>query len=96
MKILFPNGNYYIGQLKNNIQNGKGKLIYKNENIKYDGDFNDDKIEGFGKFIEENGNYYIGQFKDNLKNGKEIEYSKMEIFSMMVSLSMVEKKVLEK
>ena len=29
-KHIFPNGNYYIGQYKGSMQNGKGILYYKN------------------------------------------------------------------
>ena len=31
------NINYYIGQFKNNLKNGKGILYYKSGNIKYEG-----------------------------------------------------------
>ena len=30
-KHIFPNGNYYIGQFRHSMQNGKGILYYKNE-----------------------------------------------------------------
>ena len=75
-KNIFYNGSYYIGQYKNGKRNGKGKIYYPNGNIKYDGDFVDDKREGNGKIIFESGSYYIGQFKNDLPNGKGIEYDK--------------------
>ena len=59
-KIIFYNGNYYIGQFKNGLRNGKGTEYYKNGNIKYEGDFIDGIREGNGKYIYENGSYYIG------------------------------------
>ena len=43
-------------------------------NIKYEGDFINDKRDGNGKNIFENGYYYIGQFKNGLRNGKGILY----------------------
>jgi len=62
--------NYYLGQFKNNLPNGKGIICNKNGNIIYEGDFVNGKREGSGKLIDEDGNYYIGQFKDGLRNGR--------------------------
>ena len=59
-----------IGQWKNGLRKGKGIEYYSNENIKYDGDWINDKREGNGKYILEDGKYYIGQFKNDLGNGK--------------------------
>ena len=49
-------------------------MYYSNGNIKYEGDWINDKKEGNGKYIWEDGNYYIGQFKNGLRNGKGTEY----------------------
>ena len=75
-EIKYENGNYYKGEERNGKREGKGIEYYKNGEIKYDGDWNDDMPEGKGKFIDENGNYYIGEFKKGLKHGKGIEYNK--------------------
>ena len=56
------------------VKDGKGKEYYSNGNIKYDGEFINDKREGKGKFIWEDGEYYIGEWKDALKHGKGIIY----------------------
>ena len=42
---------YYIGDLKNGLRHGKGKIFYKNGKIKYEGDFVKDKFEGYGNFL---------------------------------------------
>ena len=42
-KIELENGEYYIGELFNNLKHGKGIIYYKNGNIKYEGDFINDK-----------------------------------------------------
>ena len=55
---------------------GQGKIYYVNDELKYDGDFVNDKAEGKGKYIFENGDYYIGQFSNNNKHGEGIAYSK--------------------
>ena len=61
---------YFIGEYKNGLRNGKGIQYYKNGNILFEGDWIDDKRDGFGKYIWENWKYYIGQFKNSLRNGK--------------------------
>ena len=68
------NGEYFIGEWKNNLRNGKGIKYYKNGNIKYNGEYYKDKFEGLGKYIWENGEYYIGQWKNDLRNGKGTMY----------------------
>ena len=65
-----------LDEYKNNKRNGKGKEYYKNGNIKYDGNFVNDKFAGDGKYILEDGEYYIGQWLNDLKHGKGIVYYK--------------------
>ena len=43
---IYDNGDYYIGEMLNNVPHGKGILYYKNGNVKYDGEFVNDKFEG--------------------------------------------------
>ena len=38
--------------LKNDLQNGKGILYDKNGNIKYEGDYYNDKMEGNGYYFD--------------------------------------------
>ena len=49
-KYTYGNGEYYVGEWKNGLRNGKGKF-YKNGNIRYEGDFANDKFKGNGKYI---------------------------------------------
>ena len=70
------NGKYYIGQWKNRSANGKATEFYSDGNIKYEGDFVNDKFQGYGKFIDKDGNYYIGYWMNNLKHGKGILFNK--------------------
>ena len=46
------------------------------ENIKYEGDFIEDKYEGNGKYTFKSGEYYIGEWKNNLRHGKGKFYHK--------------------
>ena len=75
-KYIKENGEYYNGQRMNNLKHGKGKIYYKNGNIKYEGDFVNDKYDGYGKYFWENGEYYIGNWMNGLKYGKGKEYYK--------------------
>jgi len=38
-KYIWENGDYYIGQWKNGLFNGKGTYYNSNKKIKYEGDF---------------------------------------------------------
>ena len=65
--------------MENGLRNGKGIEYYSNGNIKYEGDWVNDKFEGNGKYILENGVYYIGEYKNGLKNVKIKKLSKKQI-----------------
>ena len=54
----------------------KRKRIFKNGDIKYDGDFVNGKREGNGKYIYEDSEYYIGQWLNDKRHGKGKEYYK--------------------
>ena len=66
-KIKYKNGEFYIGQVLDGNKKGEGTLYYKKGNIKYIGDFVNDKYQGKGKYIYENGEYYIGQWLNGKK-----------------------------
>ena len=67
---------WYIGQFKDGLYHGKGKLYNEKGILVYEGDFINGKPEGKGKYIEDDGEYYIGQWKNGLKHGKGIFYYK--------------------
>ena len=54
-KYIYENGEYYVGEWKNYLRNGKGRLYYKNGKIKYRGNWVDDEKDGKGKLFDENG-----------------------------------------
>ena len=41
-KYIFKDGEYYIGEWKSGLKNGKGIIYFKNGNIRYEGDFIND------------------------------------------------------
>ena len=59
--------------MENDNRHGKGKLYYKNGKLKLEGNFVNDKLEGFGKFIHETGFTYIGE----MKNAQQMEKGRL-------------------
>ena len=79
-KCIMTEGNYYIGQFKNDAAEGKGIVYYQNGDIAYEGDWIKGYPNGYGKYIYDDGSYYIGQWKNYLKHGRGTMYnSKKEI-----------------
>ena len=68
------NENYYICKFKNDSRRGKGILYNKDQNIRYEGQFVNWKLEGKGIYFFENGDYYVGKRKNNLRHGRGIIY----------------------
>ncbi len=49
--------------MKNNKKYGIGRFISENDWID-EGQFSNDKLNGFGRTFFSSGNYYIGEYKD--------------------------------
>lgn len=73
-KFYFLNEEYYIGQLINELPNGKGRHYYSNGTIKYSGDWVNGKYEGKGIYYLNDWVFYIGEFKNGVRHGKGTEY----------------------
>ena len=61
------------------IESLKMNLKYEKKNYnkdQYEGEYKNEKREGYGKYIWENGEYYIGQWLNDKENGKGIIYYK--------------------
>ena len=67
--MVFPNGNSYLGELKNNQFHGKGILTLANGDT-YQGDFKNNLRHGHGKIIYSDGYIYEGEYQNDLWNGK--------------------------
>jgi hypothetical protein len=64
----YPSGNKYVGQWKDNKQNGQGSITFANGD-KYVGQFKDDQRNGQGTYTWANGTKYVGQYGDDQRNG---------------------------
>ena len=67
-RIFLPTGDIYEGEIKKNIFNGKGKIIFSNGE-KYTGDFLDGEISGTGIYNFPDKTKYSGNIKNGLFNG---------------------------
>ena len=79
-KFYNEKGEKYLGERRNGLKDGKGKLYYdKNgDNIRklYEGDFKEDKADGEGIMFYNDGNIYKGDWKNDLREGKGIMFWK--------------------
>lgn len=69
-KIQYLDGSEYIGQINNNLRQGKGKLFNPEKVVIYEGHWDNDKPHGFGRLIYENDLLYVGDFESGTKNGE--------------------------
>ncbi len=67
--MIWPNGDRYEGEWKNDLQNGTGSFVYA-DGEKYEGLWKDGKKNGTGTYTWLDGRKYTGEWKDDLRNGK--------------------------
>ena len=60
----------YEGNFHNDMKNGKGKILFVKTGDSYEGEFTEDKITGYGKYIWSNNHQYLGDFIEGEMNGK--------------------------
>ncbi|KAL1222847.1 Phosphatidylinositol 4-phosphate 5-kinase 7 [Cardamine amara subsp. amara] len=64
----FPNGDFYSGEVKGLLPNGKGKYVWSDGTI-YEGDWDRGKISGKGKLMWSTGAIYEGDFSGGYLHG---------------------------
>jgi len=62
-------GSVYKGQMKDGLQYGKGKQVWKDGRI-FEGYFKDGRIEGKGRMRHPDGDVYEGQWNNNVAQGR--------------------------
>ncbi|MDR0552979.1 MAG: hypothetical protein LBG13_02710 [Holosporales bacterium] len=84
--ILYANKNVYVGDWKNNLPNGNGKVAYADGDVcAYVGEFKGGLPNGEGKVVLENGNVYVGRLVNGDLNGEcEITYSNGDVYRGLV------------
>lgn len=63
---------YYVGDWKDGIKNGKGRMLYHNGDRFYGEYVNDMKHCERGIYLYSNGDMFVGQFKNDLKDGNGV------------------------
>ena len=81
LKTYFDSYDYILKreiEVKNGKLSGKGKEFYKNNRLKYIGDYEDGQINGKGELYYQDYGYinYIGEFKNGEKDGIGKEFDK--------------------
>jgi hypothetical protein len=67
---LYTGNLSYVGDLKGDVRDGQGRLVYPNGRTFYEGGFVQGKLDGQGKYYDENGYLiYEGGWKLNLMDG---------------------------
>jgi hypothetical protein len=71
VKILYRNGDFYDGKIKNNQRQGPGTLRYRNGDI-YQGNFDQDVRSGPGKLLQADGAVLECTFHSDVPCGKVV------------------------
>ena len=59
---------YYVGEIKNDMANGKGIALF-GTGSRYEGEWKNNLRHGKGAFYWQDGEYYIGSYKDDKREG---------------------------
>ena len=73
---IYETGEKYVGELENNLRNGKGKFYFAKKDpqkrFNYEGEWKNDIFEGEGVMYFKNNDVYKGEWKNGKKEGKGI------------------------
>ena len=73
MKIAYPNGDVYVGEMVNHLRHGLGVYYRNNGFNRYEGRWEHNFKNGFGiLYFEKTGNWYEGDFMHDSMHGKGI------------------------
>lgn len=68
-EVDFPNGEKYVGEVREGQPNGQGTYTWAN-GAKYVGQWTNGQRNGRGLYLWPNGERYVGEFKNNKKHGQ--------------------------
>lgn len=68
-EVSFPNGERYVGALKDGQPHGQGTLTWPNKE-KYVGEWRDGRRNGYGTFTWPDGTKYVGEYRNDKKHGQ--------------------------
>ncbi len=71
--LNLPNGDKYVGEIKDGKKHGRGIYYYANGN-RYEGDFLNDKFHGTGTFYWFDGAKDVGSYVNGMLHGKATRY----------------------
>ncbi|CAD8121332.1 unnamed protein product [Paramecium sonneborni] len=78
-RMIYPNGDYFVGNFLNNIANGLGKFVNSKKQVS--GFWLNNKLTGEGTEIRKNGTIYKGQFSEGKIQGiGQFEYANKCIY----------------
>lgn len=66
--LILDSGNRYIGEIMNDLPNGKGTMIYTN-GCRYEGEWSNGEWSGRGVFTDVSGRIDSGEFRHNVRTG---------------------------
>ena len=69
-QTLFPNGDMYCGEYKDNQRDGQGVYYYAGDGMIYCGGWKNDRRHGIGRFVLTDGSRYYGAFVADKKEGE--------------------------
>jgi len=69
-KTLFPNGDMYTGEYKNNQREGLGTYFWADQGVIYTGQWRRNLRSGIGRIVYPDGGRYYGAWFNDTKNGE--------------------------
>ena len=67
LKSIYPNGTKYE-ETEYGVKQGNGKITFYSKDV-YEGQFDNDNINGYGKITYNNNDIYLGDWENNKKHG---------------------------
>ena len=70
-------GDIYLGSFKFNYNWGRGVYIFQTKRERYEGDFDEGRMEGKGNYVFSNGDIFTGDYRNDKREGKGVLHSRL-------------------